>query len=269
MKEEEKSICWLGIIPECDKDKVRYPTDEEIDKFIEEAENEIGQDDLKPRNLVHGNKIWENYILHVDGRLMRQYKSTPEVQIKQFQESNLRYTWHISENNIKSHIGVSVGKALTFPELVGRSPLVRHFDLQFGDDVQIVLPNGDIIRLIVSVDHINQDCTNDDYGNLRFCTSFEQKLNTGPRIKGRKHGSSRFKAVSKEPRSQSYRSSLSLLGEKYPVLNFKTEEEAALTYNRRLENALKNKFGNKLAQQLIDEVAYFNDAIPKQQELDF
>tara|TARA_R110001583_G_scaffold7358_2_gene36428 strand:+ start:112 stop:261 length:150 start_codon:yes stop_codon:yes gene_type:complete len=38
MKEEEKSICWLGVIPECDKDKVRYPTEEEIDKALEELE---------------------------------------------------------------------------------------------------------------------------------------------------------------------------------------------------------------------------------------
>ena len=44
MREEEKSICWLGVIPECDKDKVRYPTDEEINQFIEEAENFIEQD---------------------------------------------------------------------------------------------------------------------------------------------------------------------------------------------------------------------------------
>jgi hypothetical protein len=39
MKEEEKSICWLGVIPECDKDKVRYPTDEEIEIALYEAEN--------------------------------------------------------------------------------------------------------------------------------------------------------------------------------------------------------------------------------------
>lgn len=38
MKEEEKSICWLGVIPECDKDKVRYPTDEEIEIALYEAE---------------------------------------------------------------------------------------------------------------------------------------------------------------------------------------------------------------------------------------
>ncbi len=38
MKEEEKSVCWLGIIPEADKDKVRYPTEEEIDEALKEAE---------------------------------------------------------------------------------------------------------------------------------------------------------------------------------------------------------------------------------------
>ena len=39
MKEEEKTICWLGTIPECDKDKVRYPTKEEMDKMMESLES--------------------------------------------------------------------------------------------------------------------------------------------------------------------------------------------------------------------------------------
>tara|TARA_R100000995_G_scaffold84711_1_gene64431 strand:+ start:3495 stop:4145 length:651 start_codon:yes stop_codon:yes gene_type:complete len=38
--EKEKSICWLGVIPEGMKDEMRYPTEEEIDKFLEEAEND-------------------------------------------------------------------------------------------------------------------------------------------------------------------------------------------------------------------------------------
>jgi len=37
--EKEKSICWLGVIPEGMKDEMRYPTEEEIDKFLEEAES--------------------------------------------------------------------------------------------------------------------------------------------------------------------------------------------------------------------------------------
>ena len=38
MKEEEKSICWMGVIPENEKHRVRYPTDEEIDKALKELE---------------------------------------------------------------------------------------------------------------------------------------------------------------------------------------------------------------------------------------
>jgi len=44
MKEEEKSICWLGAIPEADKDKVRYPTEEEIELALYEAENLTEED---------------------------------------------------------------------------------------------------------------------------------------------------------------------------------------------------------------------------------
>jgi len=45
MKEEEKTICWLGTIPECDKDKVRYPTEEEMDKMMEELESVTEEED--------------------------------------------------------------------------------------------------------------------------------------------------------------------------------------------------------------------------------
>ena len=39
MKEEEKSICWMGVIPESEKHRMRYPTDEEIEIALYEAEN--------------------------------------------------------------------------------------------------------------------------------------------------------------------------------------------------------------------------------------
>ena len=38
MKDEEKSICWMGVIPESEKHKMRYPTDEEIEQAINELE---------------------------------------------------------------------------------------------------------------------------------------------------------------------------------------------------------------------------------------
>ena len=37
--EKEKSICWLGVIPEDMKDELRYPTEEEIEIALYEAEN--------------------------------------------------------------------------------------------------------------------------------------------------------------------------------------------------------------------------------------
>ena len=38
MKEEEKTICWIGTIPECDMDKARYPTEEERLQMLKQAE---------------------------------------------------------------------------------------------------------------------------------------------------------------------------------------------------------------------------------------
>ncbi len=281
MKEEEKSICWLGLIPECDKDKVRYPTAEEIYQFIEEAENHIEQDDLKPRCLVTKHGVYESYLLYPDGRLMSQYKKAPEAEIKKHKvwstkkEKNrdpdsFRWRWNICAGDKKNgsikkirqdNILVSIAMGLTFPDLVGKSPLVRHFNLKYKDDIQAEIPNGEIVRLLVSLDHIDQDKHNDEIENLRFCTSLEQRLNTGPQ-KGR-----RFKGVHKSGRR--FRSQVFLLGRRVCDNRFNTEEEAALHYNKVLKETLKEKFGNKLGQQLIDEIAYFNNALPKQQEFDF
>lgn len=282
MKEEEKSICWLGIIPECDKDKVRYPTDEEIDKFIEEAEKEIEQDDLnnhlKPRSLVTKDRVYENYLLQADGRLMKQYKTSeleirkkkvyPNKKTQMADSQSFRWRWTMYDGYKKNgkrafkHILVSIAKGLTFPELVGKSPLVRHFNLKLRDDIQAESPSGQIMRLLVTMDHIDQDQQNDEFGNLRFCTTFEQKLNTKPK-NGR-----RFKGVCKTVNG-TFRCSVYVLGQWICHRVFKTEKEAALHYNKILKETLKEKFGNKLGQQLIDEVAFFNDVIPKQQEFDF
>ena len=278
MKEEEKSICWLGTIPECDKDKVRYPTEEEINQFIEEAENHIKQDDLKPRCLVTKHGVYETYLLYPDGRLMSQYKTTPEAEItkhkvypseeeKNRDPDSFRWRWSICHRDKKNggkktvNIHVSIAMGLTFPELLGESPLVRHFNLKYADDIQAEIPNGEIIRLLVNIDHIDQDKQNDEVENLRFCTSLEQRLNTGPK-KG-----IRFKGVTKNGRK--FRCQVSFLGRVISDNHFNTEEEAALNYNKVLKETLKEKFGNKLGQQLIDEVAYFNNALPKQQEFDF
>ena len=38
MKDEEKSICWMGVIRESEKNRMRYPTDEEIEQAINELE---------------------------------------------------------------------------------------------------------------------------------------------------------------------------------------------------------------------------------------
>ena len=272
MKEEEKSICWLGVIPECDKDKIRYPTDEEINQFIEEAENFIEQDSLETRPLVTRNKIYKNYFLNTDGDLVRKFKScTRKVDkfLKTYpNRSASRYYWAVCDKAINKHVKVGVVKALTFPELVGRSPLVRHFNLKYGDDIQIVTENGTELRLIVSLDHIDRNEQNDEYNNLRFCTHIEQYLNTGP-----KNGL-KFKGVStlQNIKSKTYRCKLELNRRtSNPFLvtkNFKIEEQAATYYNDKLKEILKKQFGNKLGQELIDEVAYFNNVIPTQQELD-
>ena len=44
-EKKEKTICWMGVIPECDKDKARYPTEEEYLQMLRQAEAEQEKDE--------------------------------------------------------------------------------------------------------------------------------------------------------------------------------------------------------------------------------
>ena len=66
MKEEEKTICWLGTIPECDKDKVRYPTKEEMDKMMNSLESMPLEE---VRSLLPHNKKWKEGKKEIDKKI--------------------------------------------------------------------------------------------------------------------------------------------------------------------------------------------------------
>lgn len=49
-EEKEKGICWLGTIPECEKHRMRYPTREEMDEMMRQADeyyNEKGEEEYE------------------------------------------------------------------------------------------------------------------------------------------------------------------------------------------------------------------------------
>ena len=69
---KEKSICWLGTIPECDKDKMRYPTEEEIEMALYESEN-LTEEEYESMSKKERNKFYKKAKKIVKKRVKKLY----------------------------------------------------------------------------------------------------------------------------------------------------------------------------------------------------
>jgi len=69
---KEKSVCWLGTIPECDKDKMRYPTEEEIEMALYESEN-LTAEEYDAMNIKERNKFYKKAKKIVKKRVKKLY----------------------------------------------------------------------------------------------------------------------------------------------------------------------------------------------------
>jgi hypothetical protein len=151
--------------------------------------------------------------------------------------------------------------AETFYDLLSKSPLVSHYDLQIGKDRhELKTATGfRVICNMVCPDHIDGDITNNHYSNLMIVTQSENNIKRSP-SNGKK-----YKSGSKDlRRDNSYRvqirfpNVLDKNGKHFlKCKTFKTEEEAALAYNTMLEEALLTIFGPDLGPKMYD-LAYKN-----------
>ena len=69
---EEKGICWLGTIPEYEKDKMRYPTEEEIEMALYESEN-LTAEEYDAMNIKERNKFYKKAKKIVKKRVKKLY----------------------------------------------------------------------------------------------------------------------------------------------------------------------------------------------------
>jgi hypothetical protein len=150
--------------------------------------------------------------------------------------------------------------AETFPDLLSKSPLVSHYDLKIGQDRHELKTPTDFTFLcnMICPDHIDNNRTNNHHTNLMIATQHENLIKCGP-FKGK-----RYKGITKT-KCGKYRVRVkweNILDENgkyfYISKNFTIEEEeAALTYNTMLEEALLTIWGPDLGPKMYD-FAYKN-----------
>jgi len=188
--------------------------------------------------------------------------------------------------------------AETFYDLLPKSPLVSHYSLPTcglrdlprpsgGDKHTLKTPKGfTFICNQVCPDHIDSNRSNNYYSNLMIVTQFENVMKCGPRCRGSRGAkprktptrfgkSSQYKGVRKTPTRSgacevriTFPSIIDKNGKCFHTCKtFKTEEEAALGYNKKLEEALLTIWGPDLGPKMYD-FAYKNVIkTPVQQEL--
>ena len=166
---------------------------------------------------------------------------------------------NVNSNGCRINIRQHKVFAETFQDLLSKSPLVSHYDLQIGEDRhELKTATGfRVICNMVCPDHIDDNRSNNHYSNLMIATQHENIIKCIPK-EGRK-----YKGITKT-RSETYQVRIkweNILDEDgnsfYMSKNFKTEEAAALTYNTMLEEAALTVFGPDLGLKMYD-FAYKN-----------
>ena len=161
-------------------------------------------------------------------------------------------------------IGVHTLIAETFYDLLPKSPLVSYYGLLVGRDRHILkTPMGfTFICNMVCPDHIDGDPSNNHHSNLMIVTQLENNLKKGPHkrecassYKGVTNDRGKFKARIET------RATIDQNGKAFGLSkNLKTEEEAALRYNKILEESLFTIWGKDLGPKMYD-FAYKNVVI--------
>ena len=149
--------------------------------------------------------------------------------------------------------------AETFQDLLLKSPLVSHYDLQIGKDRhELKTATGfRVICNMVCPDHIDDNRSNNHHSNLMIATQYENIIKCGP-SKGRKYKCIFETAFGTYQVRIDFKKILDENANFFSASkNFKTEEEAVLRYNTILEESLLTIFGPDLGSKMYD-FAYKN-----------
>ena len=163
-------------------------------------------------------------------------------------------------NSKMTPIGIHSLMAETFYDLLPKSPLVSYYDLPVGRDKHILKTPTEFTFIcnMVCPDHIDRDPSNNHHSNLMIVTQLENNLKRLPNIKG----VSSYKGVTIDRGTFKARietrATIDQNGKAFGLSkNGKTEEEAALRYNKILEDSLFTIWGKDLGPKMYD-FAYKN-----------
>ena len=149
--------------------------------------------------------------------------------------------------------------AETFPDLLSKSPLVSHYDLKIGQDRhELKTPMGfTFLCNMVCPDHIDNNRINNHHTNIMLVTQHENLLKCGPMM-GKKYKCMTKTRYGTDRARVKWQNILDKNGKEFCISKtFKTEEEAALRYNKMLEEALLTVWGPDLGPKMYD-FAYKN-----------
>tara|TARA_A200000159_G_scaffold70322_1_gene65296 strand:- start:355 stop:1014 length:660 start_codon:yes stop_codon:yes gene_type:complete len=163
-------------------------------------------------------------------------------------------------NSKMTPMGVHTLMAETFHDLLPKSPLVSYYGLLVGRDRHILKTPTEFTFICNQVcpDHIDGDPSNNHHSNLMIVTQLENNLKRGPK----REGFSPHKGVTSDRGKFKARidtkNTIDQNGKAFSLSkNLKTEEEAALRYNKILEESLFTIWGKDLGPKMYD-LAYKN-----------
>ena len=164
-------------------------------------------------------------------------------------------------NSKMTPIGVHQLMAETFYDLLPKSPLVSYYGLSVGRDRHILKTATEFTFICNQVcpDHIDGDPSNNHHSNLMIVTQLENNLKRGPH---KRECSSSYKGVTNDrgkfKARIATRTTIDQNGKAFALSrNTKTEEEAALRYNKILEESLFTIWGKDLGPNMYN-LAYKN-----------
>lgn len=166
----------------------------------------------------------------------------------------------LSLNSERLYVGVHSLMAETFHDLLPKSPLVSYYGLLVGRDKHILKTPTEFTFICNQVcpDHIDGDPSNNHHSNLMIVTQLENNLKRGPK----REGFSPYKGVTSDRGKFKARidtkNTIDQNGKAFSLSkNLKIEKEAALRYNKILEDSLFTIWGKDLGPKMYD-FAYKN-----------